>query len=173
MTVNHDMLNVMCECLCYNRYSELNTFASIIMTSGCGISAAKCHCFSHQNLWFVTEHQAQISSCIQLRWSEMRLKQLVDHSHVWGHFFSTQFKVIPMDMMFGHESRHFWNILGLWSQATTWACILALFEWSSGSNRARKHAHLFAWDHSHGPHISHDFRDDHRQKISLPNDWLI
>ena len=47
---------------------------------------------------------------------------------------------------------------------------LCLVGWSAGSNGARKHAHLFAWDPLHAPHISHDYRDDHRQEMSRPND---
>ena len=35
---------------------------------------------------------------------------------------------------------------------------------------AEKHAHFVALDYSHAPYIFHDYRDDHRHKMSRPSD---
>ena len=44
---------------------------------------------------------------------------------------------------------------------------------SVGSNRARNHSHFVSRNHSPSPHISHDYRDDHRLKMSrLTKSWL-
>ena len=140
-------------------------------------SAVKCHCLTQQHSW--------------LKWSSNQLKNTTEmirgetqtvgrpitclvtfclahptlgHSLALTHSLTTfsvgdNYDILGIYLACGpkQQNGHYFSPCQLWL--------------SVGSNRARKHAHFVAWNHSHAPHISHDYRDDHRLKMSWPSDW--
>ena len=158
--------NTTCEYLSQTRYSdwqaELNAVASISMTI-----FWLCHCFSHQHSWlkrgsnqlmYTTEMikgktqtvsgpiTCLMTSCLAPNsWSRHFLSVIITT------FLDYTRRVVPSSKM------------SMLSRSVR-------FVWSVGSNRARNHAHFVSRNHSHAWHISHDYHNDHRQKMSRPSD---
>ena len=113
-------------------------------------------------------NEAQIRSSAQVRRSEMRLKELVVLSHAWWPFFKPPslppLLVILLVMTYSqydhHEIPGMYFACGLKQQnehafATVRECMLILLPRITPTHR----------------HISHDFRDDYRLKMTRPSDW--